>query len=398
MPDTAQMTAIDREARVHLQVYARQPITLVRGEGCRVWDDAGNAYLDLVAGIAVDVLGHAHPAVADALNTQARTLLTTSNLYYTLPQIELAEALVARSPFDRAFFTNSGTEANEAAIKLARRHGLERGAYAIISLTGSFHGRTFGSLAATAQPKYQQPFAPLPEGFFHVPIDDADALRTAVTEHTAAILLEPIQGESGIHPLSDKFLVAAREAADSVGALLIFDEIQTGIGRTGTFFAFEQTPVVPDVVTLAKGLGGGVPIGAMLVKESAAAFHVGDHGTTLGGNPLVSAAALATLRVLDEERLLDNAREMGTRFTDALGALVERGLATEVRGRGLMIGVETAAPIAKRAMAIARDELGVLVNATGETTLRLVPPLVITADEVDEGVAAIGEALVRASA
>jgi acetylornithine/N-succinyldiaminopimelate aminotransferase len=395
---TTSRTPAAREARVHLQVYARQPITLVRGEGCRVWDEDGRVYLDLVAGIAVDVLGHAHPAVADALNEQARTLLTTSNLYYTLPQIELAEALVDRSPFDRAFFTNSGTEANEAAIKLARRHGGERGAHEIVSLAGSFHGRTFGSLAATAQPKYQKPFAPLPEGFFHVPADDADALRAAVTEHTAAILLEPVQGESGIHPLADDFLVAAREAADSVGALLIFDEIQTGVGRTGTFFAFEQTPVVPDVVTLAKGLGGGVPIGAMLVRESAAAFQVGDHGTTLGGNPLVCAAALATLRVLDEERLLDNARAMSARFTNGLAPLIERGPATEVRGRGLMIGVETAEPIARRTMAIARDELGVLVNATGDTTLRLVPPLVIDADEVDEGVAAIGEALARASA
>ncbi len=396
MADTTTRTTAEREERVHLQVYARQPITLVRGEGCRVWDEDGRRYLDLVAGIAVDVLGHAHPAIAEILHAQAQTLLTTSNLYYTLPQIELAEALVGRSPFDRAFFTNSGTEANEAAIKLARRHGGERGAHEIVSLTGSFHGRTFGSLAATAQPKYQEPFAPLPEGFSHVPVDDADALRAAVTEHTAAILLEPIQGESGIHPLADDFLLAVREAADAVGALLIFDEIQTGIGRTGTFFAFEQTPVVPDVVTLAKGLGGGVPIGAMLVREDAAAFQVGDHGTTLGGNPLVCAAALATLRVLDEERLLDNARAMGTRFTDGLSSLVERGIATEVRGRGLMIGIETAAPVARRAMAIARDALGVLVNATGDTTLRLVPPLVITAEEVDEGVAAIGEALAKA--
>jgi predicted acetylornithine/succinylornithine family transaminase len=391
------MTTAEREGRVHLQVYARQPITLVRGEGCRVWDETGRRYLDLVAGIAVDVLGHAHPAVADALATQARTLMTTSNLYYTLPQVELAEALTARSPFDRAFFTNSGTEANEAAIKLARRRGYDRGAYEIISLTNSFHGRTFGSLAATAQPKYQEPFAPLPEGFSHVPVDDADALRAAVSDRTAAILLEPIQGESGIHPLADDFLVAARQAADSVDALLVFDEIQTGIGRTGTFFAFEQTPVVPDVVTVAKGLGGGVPIGAMLLRECAAGFQPGDHGTTLGGNPLVCAAALATLRVLDEDRLLDNAREMGARFADGLGELVARGLATDVRGRGLMIGLETAGPIAKRAMAIARDELGVLVNATGETTLRIVPPLVITAEEVDEAVAAIGEALTRAS-
>ena len=390
-------TPVEREASVHLQVYARQPLVITRGEGCWVWDDAGNRYLDLVAGIAVNVLGHAHPAVAEALATQARTLLTTSNLYYTVPQLELADALLARSPFDRAFFTNSGTEANEAAIKLARRNGHDRGAYAIVSLMNSFHGRTFGSLAATGQPKYQEPFTPLPEGFFHVPINDADALRTAVSDRTAAILLEPIQGESGIHPLTDEFLLAARDAADAVGALLILDEIQTGIGRTGTFFAFEQTPVVPDVVTIAKGLGGGVPIGAMLVRESASVFHVGDHGTTLGGNPLTAAAALATLRVIDEEGLMDNARDMGDRFAAGLRSLLADGLATEVRGRGLMIGVETAGPFAKAAVTIARDEHRLLVNATGETTLRIVPPLTITADEVDEAVRRLRAAITQAA-
>lgn len=391
-------TPIEHEARVHLPVYARQPLVITRGEGCWVWDDAGNRYLDLVAGIAVNVLGHAHPAVADALAHQARTLLTTSNLYYTLPQLELADALLARSPFDRVFFTNSGTEANEAAIKLARRHGGPRGATEIVSLLNSFHGRTLGSLAATGQPKYQAPFAPLPDGFRHVARDDTEALRAIVTDRTAAILLEPIQGEGGIHPLSDDFLVAAREAADATGALLILDEIQTGIGRTGTFFAFEQTPVVPDVVTIAKGLGGGVPIGAMLVREPASAFQYGDHGTTLGGNPLTAAAALATLRVLDEEHLLDNARAMGERFAQRLAPLVADGLASDVRGRGLMIGIETAAPIAKRAMAIARDEERLLVNATGDTTLRLVPPLTITADEVDTAVDRLRAALSKAAA
>jgi predicted acetylornithine/succinylornithine family transaminase len=391
-------TPIEHEARVHLPVYARQPLVITRGEGCWVWDDAGNRYLDLVAGIAVNVLGHAHPAVADALATQARTLLTTSNLYYTVPQLELADALLARSPFDRVFFTNSGTEANEAAIKLARRHGGPRGATEIVSLLNSFHGRTLGSLAATGQPKYQAPFAPLPDGFRHVARDDVDALRAIVSDRTAAILLEPIQGEGGIHPLSDDFLLAAREAADTTGALLILDEIQTGIGRTGTFFAFEQTPVVPDVVTIAKGLGGGVPIGAMLVREAASAFQYGDHGTTLGGNPLTAAAALATLRVLDEERVLDNARAMGERFARGLAALVADGLAADVRGRGLMIGIETAGPIAKRAMAIARDEERLLVNATGETTLRLVPPLTITADEVDTAVDRLRAALTKAAA
>jgi acetylornithine/N-succinyldiaminopimelate aminotransferase len=400
MPDPVPIpvsSAIEREARVHLPVYARQPLVIVRGQGCWIWDDDGKRYLDLVAGIAVNVLGHAHPAVANALAEQARTLLTVSNLYYTLPQLELAERLLARSPFDRAFFTNSGTEANEAAIKLARRHGGERGAFEIVSLTGSFHGRTFGSLAAGGQPKYAEPFAPLPDGFIHVPINDTDALRGAVAERTAAILLEPIQGESGIHPLTDAYLVAAREAADRVGALLVLDEVQTGMGRTGTFFAFEQTPIIPDVVTLAKGLGGGVPIGAMLVRESASAFQVGDHGTTLGGNPLTAAAALATLRVIDEEGLLERARERGAQFEVGLQPLVADGLASEVRGRGLMIGLETAGPWARGAVAVARERHGLLVNATGDSTLRLVPPLVINEAEVDEGVARLRLALSEAA-
>ncbi len=401
MPDAPAPTtspAIEQEARVHVGTYARQPLVITRGSGCWVWDDAGNRYLDLVAGIAVNVLGHAHPAVADALAEQARTLLTTSNLYYTLPQLELAQALVDRSPFDRVFFTNSGTEANEAAIKLARRAGKERGAFEIVSLVGSFHGRTLGSLAATGQPKYQEPFAPLPAGFVQVPINDVEALRASVTERTAAILLEPIQGESGIHPLTDEYLVAARELADATGALLILDEIQTGIGRTGTFFAFEQTPIVPDIATLAKGLGGGVPIGAMLVRESASVFLVGDHGTTLGGNPLTAAAAIATLGVIDEQHLMENASDMGRRFTEGLERLVTDGLAVEIRGRGLMIGVETAAPVAKAAVAVARERHGLLVNATGETTLRIVPPLTITAEEVDEAAARLGAALAAAAA
>lgn len=390
--------AAEREARIHLQVYPRQPLVIVRGEGCWVWDEAGNRYLDFVAGIAVNVLGHAHPAVTEAISRQARTLLTTSNLYYTLPQLELAERLVARSPFDRVFFANSGTEVNEAAIKLARRHGGTRGAFEIVSLVGSFHGRTLGSLAATGQPKYAEPFAPLPGGFIHVPINDVAALEAAVGDRTAAILLEPIQGESGIRPLTDAYLTAARSLADRTGALLILDEVQTGIGRTGTFFAFEQTPVAPDAVTLAKGLGGGVPIGALLVRESAAAFHVGDHGTTLGGNPLAAAAALATLDVLDNEDLLGRARDRGERLAAGLERFVDDGLASEVRGRGLIRGLETTGPFAKAAVAIARDQHGLLVNATGDTTLRLVPPLVISEEEVDEGLDRLGAALHQAAA
>jgi acetylornithine/N-succinyldiaminopimelate aminotransferase len=392
------VTVAEREARVHLQTYARQPLTLVSGHGCWVTDVDGREYLDLVAGIAVDVLGHAHPAIAEAVARQASKLLQVSNLYYTLPQLELAEALVARSPFDRVFFTNSGTEANEAAIKLARRHGGERGAHEIVSLVGSFHGRTLGSLAATGQPKYQAPFAPLPPGFRHVEPNDVEALDEAVTDATCAVLLEPIMGEGGIHPLTDAFLTAARAACDRVGALLILDEVQTGISRTGTFFAFESTPIVPDAVTLAKGLAGGVPIGALLVREGAASFKVGDHGTTLGGNPLSCAAALATLRVIDDEDLMANARARGKQLADGLERFVADGVATAVRGRGLMLGLETAAPVAREVVAAARDRHGLLVNATGETTLRLVPPLTISPDEVALALERLAAALADAGA
>ncbi len=390
--------AIVREASVHLQTYARQPITLVSGKGCWVTDDAGKEYLDLVAGIAVDVLGHAHPAIAEAVARQAATLVQVSNLYYTLPQLELAEVLVARSPFDRVFFTNSGTEANEAALKLARRHGRARGAHEVVSLLGSFHGRTFGSLAATGQPKYQEPFAPLPPGFRHVAPNDIDQLSAAVTPETCAVLLEPIMGEGGVHSLTDEFLAAARDACDRVGALLILDEVQTGIGRTGTFFAFESGPIVPDAVTLAKGLAGGIPIGALLVRESAAAFQVGDHGTTLGGNPLSCAAALATLRVVDSDNLMANAVRRGAQLTDGLAPLLNDGLLREVRGRGLMIGLETASPVARAVVAAARDDHGLLVNATGDSTLRLVPPLTISEREVELALERLGAALAGVAA
>ncbi|MGI8658677.1 MAG: acetylornithine transaminase [Candidatus Limnocylindria bacterium] len=382
-----------REGRVHLQTYARQPLTLVSGNGCWVIDDAGREYLDLVGGIAVDVIGHAHPAITEAVARQAATLVQVSNLYYTLPQLELAEALVARSPFDRVFFTNSGTEANEAALKLARRHGGPRDAHEVVSLIGSFHGRTFGSLAATGQPKYQDPFAPLPAGFHHVAPNDPDALDRAVTDATCAVLIEPIMGEGGVHPLTDEFLVAARAACDRVGALLILDEIQTGIGRTGTFFAFESTPITPDAVTLAKGLAGGLPIGALLVREQAAAFQVGDHGTTLGGNPLSCAAALATLSVIDADELMANAAVRGQQFAAALEPLIADSVLNEVRGRGLMIGLDTARPIARSVVATAREAHGLLVNATGDTTIRLVPPLTISAAEVEVAVERLRSAL-----
>ena len=398
LPDAGpRVDVIALESRVHLQVYPRQPLTIVAGDGCWVTDDAGRRYLDLVAGIAVDILGHASPVVADALWRQARRLVHVSNLYYTIPQLELAAALVARSPFDRAFFVNSGAEANEAAIKLARRHGHSRGAFEIVAVEGSFHGRTMGALAATGQAKYREPFEPLPKGFRFVPLNDESALRAAVGERTCAVLIEPIQGESGVRPASDGFLAAARAACDAAGALLIFDEVQSGMGRTGTFFAFEQTPAIPDVATLAKGLGGGVPIGAVLVTEGAAVFERGDHGTTLGGNPLASAAAIATLGALDEDHLMANATARGEQLARGLGDFVAAGLGTEVRGRGLMLAFETAGPWARAAVTAARERHGLLINATGDTTLRFVPPLVISPAEVDEALARLEPALREAA-
>jgi len=384
----------DREARTYMHTFRRQPLTLVRGQGTRVWDDTGRSYLDLVAGIAVNILGHAHPAVAAAIARQARTLLHASNLYYTLPQIELAELLLPLTGMDAVFFTNSGAEANEAAIKIARKWGQRHkdGAYEIVTALNSFHGRTLATVAATGKPAYQAPFAPMPAGFTHVPYNDLDALDDAIGPQTAAVLLEPIQGEGGIHLAAPGYLAAARRLCDERGALLIFDEVQTGMGRTGTFLACQGEGVAPDVVTLAKGLGGGVPLGAALARGTANVFEPGDHGSTQGGNPLASAAGAATLRVLEQENLLEHAASVGAYFMERLAELRARGLpVSEVRGRGLMLALEIdgdAAQVVTRAR-----ERGVLVNNTGPTTVRLVPPLIVSRAEADEAVAVLAAAL-----
>ena len=379
--------------------YRQMNVVIARGEGSIVWDTDGKRYLDFCAGIAVSSLGHAHPRLVRAIAEQAGRVLHVSNYFYSEPNVRLAKKLTELTGLDRAFFCNSGTEAIEAALKLVRRHFHARGEkdrYRVIAFENSFHGRTLGALAATGQDKYRDGFGPL-SGVTHVPYGDVARTRAALGPDVAAILLELVQGEGGVVPAPPGFLRELRAMADASGAFLILDEIQTGIGRLGTFLACQEEGVLPDVVALAKGLGGGVPIGAMLVRESASVFHPGDHGTTLGGNPLTAAAALATLRVIDEERLMDNARSMGARFAEGLAPLVADGLAAEVRGRGLMIGVETAGPVARAAMAIARDEHRLLVNATGDTTLRLVPPLTISAGEVDEAVTRIRAALEQAS-
>jgi len=383
-----------REARTYMRTFRREPITLVRGRGTRVWDDAGRSYLDLVAGIAVNILGHAHPAVAAAIARQSRTLLHASNLYHTLPQLELAEALLAATGMEQVFFTNSGAEANEAAIKIARKWGKRHkdGAYGIVTALNSFHGRTLATVAATGKPAYQAPFAPMPAGFTHVPYNSVDALDAAVGPGTAAVLLEPIQGEGGVHPAAPGYLAAARRLCDERGALLMLDEVQSGMGRTGTFLACQGEGVVPDVVTLAKGLGGGVPLGAVLSRGTANVFEPGDHGSTQGGNPLSCAAGVATMRVLWDEDLASHAATVGAYFAERLRRLMGRGLPiTAVRGRGLMLAIEVAGDAAA-AVAGARER-GLLINNTGPTTLRMVPPLILTRAEVDEAIDTLAHVL-----
>lgn len=386
------MSLSERGERVMMTNYPPRPLGLVRGEGCWVWDEDGNRYLDLIAGIAVVTLGHGHPAPARALAEQSAVLGHVSNLYWTEPAIALAERLCAISGMERAFFCNSGAEANEAAIKLMRRHGRETGGAAkhrIVCLEGAFHGRTLGALQATwAQPK-KIPFEPLPAGFDHVPRDDADALEAAIGPDTAGVLIEPIQGEGGVHVIDEAVLERARAACDRHGALLVFDEVQTGIGRTGAWFAFQRTDVRPDAIALAKGLGSGLPIGAVLSRELATGFQPGDHGTTYGGSPAVCAGALAVLDAVEDEDLIGNAQRIGERLERGLVAL--DGVAA-VRGAGLLRAVELAGGAAAGAATALRAE-GVLVNAVTETALRIAPPLVIDEAQADLFLAALGRVL-----
>jgi predicted acetylornithine/succinylornithine family transaminase len=378
----------DLESAHVIGTYARFPVQFVRGEGCRLWDEDGNEYLDFLAGISVLNVGHCHPRVVEVVREQVGLLTHASNLYYTAPAMQLSARLAESSLGGKVFLCNSGAEANEAAIKLARR---ARPGGGLVVFEDAFHGRTYGSLSATPQESKQAPFAPLVPGFTVVPRDPA-ALAGAVDENTAAVLLEPIQGETGIHPLPDELLIAAREACDRVGAALIFDEVQTGMGRTGTLWAYEQTPVVPDAITSAKGLGGGLPIGALITGERLAdTLQAGDHGSTFAGGPLVSSAALVALDVCADPELLGSVRELGERMRAALAELP--GIAT-VRGRGLMIGVDltegiSAPLLARRALL----EQRLIINATGPDTIRFEPPLVVSEAEVDDAVGRVAELL-----
>jgi acetylornithine/N-succinyldiaminopimelate aminotransferase len=383
------------ESRYVMQTYKRAPVEFVRGEGARLWDADGNEYLDFVSGVSVCSVGHCHPAVVEAVREQAGRLIHVSNLFYTEPGVRLAERLCESSLGGRAFLTNSGTEANECAIKLARKHAHRRGISEpqIVSLERAFHGRTMGSLAATPGLAANPDFAPMLPGFVSVPIDDPGALRAAVGESTAAVMIEPLLGEAGVYPVPDEMLVAAREACEQSGALLILDEIQTGIGRTGSLWAHEQTPVRPDVMTTAKALGGGLAVGACLTGPAAAdVLQPGDHGSTFAAGPLASSAALAVLDVVDDPALLRRVRELGARLSESLAAI--DGVA-EVRGRGLMIGVGLEEGIDSSELNRRLLAAGLVANAPEAQTIRLLPPLVIgdadadrAAEILDEGIAA----------
>jgi acetylornithine aminotransferase len=403
--DTSGAAWLSRYSDSLMGVFGTPQRVLVRGQGCYVWDADGKQYLDLLGGIAVNALGHAHPFVTSVISSQLSTLGHVSNFFTSPTQVALAEKLleITGAPHgSKVFFANSGTEANEAAFKLARRNAVNAAGgkrTKVVALEGAFHGRTMGALALTAKKAYREPFEPLPGGVVHIPFGDVEALRAAVDDTTQAVFLEPIQGEAGVVPLPAGYLAEARKVTHDAGALLIVDEVQTGIGRTGAWLAIEGSGVVPDAVTLAKGLGGGFPIGALVTfgPEVSALLTAGQHGTTFGGNPVATAAALATVHALESQGVLANVRAVGERLRTALAALPE---VAEVRGRGLLIGFDLigpggdaaavpdganlAAAVVSRAL-----EAGFIVNAPGPRTIRLAPPLILTAEQADTFVAAL---------
>ena len=391
-------TLLDWANRYLMQNYARAPLCLVRGEGVRVWDTDGKEYLDFVGGIAVDALGHSHPKIVGAIREQATTLLHVSNLYQIPSQIHLAKLLCDHSFADRAFFCNSGTEAKEAAIKLARKYAKETHAsdrVDIITMRGAFHGRTMGALSATPTEKYQHGFEPLLPGFKYVPFGDLGAAERAVDNRTAAILVEPIQGEGGVNVAPDGYLAGLRRLCDASGALLIFDEVQTGMGRTGRLWAYQHWDVLPDVMTLAKALASGIPIGAMLAKEHCArAIVPGSHGTTFGGNPFATTVGVATFTTMLEDKLPEHADRMGGYLLDRLREAAPRVPAIQaVRGKGLLVGLDLDRP-AGDVVTACRDQ-GLLVLVAGDRVLRLTPPLIVGEQDVDRAVEIIERVLGR---
>jgi len=374
------------DSKYYMQTIVRIPITLVRGEGVRVWDDKGNDYLDFVGGMAANCLGHCHPVVVNAVVEQVRTLVQTSLWYYTIPMLRLTELLVNNSCLDRVFICNSGLEANEGAIKLARRYGSFNlnGAFKVITTMNSFHGRSLAMTAASGQKKMHEPFEPLPVGFINVENNDIEAIKAATTDKVCAVMLEPVQAEGGVNVPADNYLRKVREWCDSKGILLILDEVQTGIGRLGTLFGYQLYGVEPDIMTLAKGLGGGIPVGALLAKEKASVFTLGDHNATFGGNPVTSAAAYATLKYVLDNDIVGNASRVGHYLMDGLKALQEKyHVITEVRGCGLLLAAEFNAEIAQDVV-INCLENGLLVNRLKSNTIRMIPPLIIGNKEVDK--------------
>ena len=386
---------IDIENKYYAQTVRRQPVVIVRGEGSRVWDADGKEYLDFVAGWAVDNLGHSHPAITQAIVEQAGTLLQTSNQFYTVPQLMLAELLIENSCLDRVFFGNSGAEANEGALKLAKRYGaLHRdGAYEVITAFNSFHGRTMATVAATGQPHYQENFRPLQPGFVHVDFNDVEAVISATNDRTAAVMVEPVQGEGGVNIPDDDYLQRLRQWCDEQGLLLILDEVQTGMGRLGSLFGYQEYGVEPDVMTLAKGLGYGVPIGAFLSKEGAMALVPGDHGSTFGGNALTTAAAYAGTKFLIDNDIPAHVKEMETHLLDRLNQLKARhSFVTDVRGKGLLAAMEFDSDISGQVLTNA-NEAGILLNGVRPNAVRFMPPLTVTPAEIDEAVGRLDDAL-----
>jgi predicted acetylornithine/succinylornithine family transaminase len=389
---------MEQTGRHVMDTYRRLPLVLVKGEGSWVWDAEGRRYLDFVSGLAVTATGHANPAITEAVCAQVRVLAHVSNFYYSAPQAELAERLASLSGLSRAFFCNSGAEANEAAFKLARRWAWQKagGAAAtgvspqvVVTAERSFHGRTFGALTLTGQTKYQEGFAPLVPGVAYAPLNDVEALDRALTPEVCALLLEPVQGEGGVYPCTTEYLQAARRLCDERGILLMLDEVQTGLGRTGRAFAFQHYGIVPDILTLAKALGGGLPLGAVLAKEEVAAALVpGTHASTFGGNPVCCAAGLAVLDLLEREDLAGRAERLGRRLVHGLLQLgLKNPKVGEVRGLGLMVGVDLGEEAAE--VAAACRERGLLVNAVGQHTLRFLPPLTVSEEELAEALATL---------
>ena len=386
---------IEIENKYYMQVARRQPLVLVKGSGTRIWDDTGKEYLDFTAGWAVDTLGHCHPSLVKAIEEQAKTLIQTSNQFFTVPQLKLAESLVENSCLDRVFFCNSGAEANEGVVKLARKYGrLNRGgAYEVITALNSFHGRTLTMAAATGQPNYQKEWHPLAPGFVNVPYDDIDAIKQATNGNTCAVMLEPVQGEGGVNVPSASYLKQVREWCDENNLVMILDEVQTGVGRLGSLFGYEQFDVEPDAITLAKGLGGGMPIGAFMSKDQFSVLSPGDHGSTYGGNPLACAAAHAVVDHVIHNNITEHVKTVSQHFFDGLHQLQSKhDIITEIRGLGLLIAVQFREEISAQVVSSANDQ-GLLLNPVRPNAIRLMPPLTVTSEEIDGALKLLDAAL-----